>query len=131
MKYLILAFRLVTLSFLSSLFYIGFFMHTTVNKVGNHLSDTTIHFIAFFSYTILFYMLLPKFKLKFPFVLSVFCFLSYYVEVIQRRFFYRTYSLEDFKYALVGTILGGFVLLLFIVSRYLLNLIFLESKSST
>lgn len=118
---MILTLRLLSLALLSALFYVGFFMHTLVNRVGNHLNDTTIHFVVFFSYIILFYILLPKFRLKWLALVAFFYTSSYVVEVLQRKFFHRSYSLADFEYALLGAILGTFVILFFKLLKVLIK----------
>lgn len=118
---MLLVLRFLSLMVLSVLFYIGFFMHSSVNKLTNYLDDTTIHFVVFFSYIILFYILLPKFKLKWLALMVFFYSSTYAVEVLQKRFFRRSYSLDDFEYALLGAILGTVVILFFKLLKVLIK----------
>jgi hypothetical protein len=94
--------RFCILILLCITFYVGFFTSTISPKYILFCGDKVIHFIVFFIYPILFFLLLPKHKLKGVFLFLLFLLLSFFVEVLQRKFFNRVYCMTDFKYSLAG-----------------------------
>ena len=84
-------------------FYKGFFSFAEFNSVLlSRFSDKTLHFAAFLLYPICFFILLPK---KYYFIilnLLFFCVMTYGVEILQRKYFHRCYSMLDFKYSFFG-----------------------------
>lgn len=106
------------------LFYLGFF---TISK-GNSLllkifSDKELHTLVFFLYPTMFYVLLPK---KWYYIIpsiTIFGFMTYGVELFQKLFTNRCYSLSDFKSSLNGFLLSfTLILILEFTSKIKLNL---------
>jgi hypothetical protein len=94
------------------IFYLGFFTFSKGNFfLLRHFTDKELHFLAFMAYPLAFYILLPK-KSSVVFLnLFFFGFMTFGVEVLQRKFFHRSYSISDFKYSLCG-FFASFVLIL-------------------
>jgi hypothetical protein len=95
------------------IFYNGFF---TLSKSNDLLlstfTDKQLHFAVFFLYPLVFLYLLPKNKVITIVTLLFFGAMTFGIEVLQRKYFHRTYSLLDFKYSFCGYLSSCFLLLI-------------------
>ncbi len=67
-----------------------------------YFSDKELHFLAFLVIPFFVYVMLTKYKYAYIVTSLFFFFMTYYVEVLQKMGGHRCYSMQDFKYSLVG-----------------------------
>ena len=104
--------KTIFLGVFSFVFYNGFFTFSKSNHFMLSLfTDKQLHFAVFFFYPLLFLYLLPKNKVITILTLLFFGFMTFGIEVLQRKYFHRTYSILDFKYSFCGFLSSCSVLL--------------------
>lgn len=108
------------------IFYVGFFtFHKGNTFLLSLFTDKQLHLIAFIVYPLSFYILLPKrFTVSFL-ILLFFGVMTFGVEIIQRKYFHRCYSLSDFKYSFLGFFVSACLIFYFsYVTPYFTRAIF-------
>lgn len=96
------------------IFYIGFFTFYKGNSfLLSVFTDKQLHLIAFIVYPVSFYILLPKKLIVTFLILLFFGAMTFGVEVIQRKYFHRCYSLSDFKYSFLGFLFSACLIFYF------------------
>ena len=106
--------RAILISILLYIFYVGFFTFSKCNTILlSHFSDRELHFLAFLIYPFLFFLILPKNKTIVFLNILLFGVMTFGVEVLQRKYFHRSYSLTDFKYSFSGFMCALFLILHF------------------
>jgi len=112
--------RKLILLFLFTSFYLGFFTKSSLLiSVVSSASDVLLHFIVFLTYPIIVFACLPKNKFFILSNLVFFCCMTIGVEILQRKYFNRSYSITDFKFSLLGFTVA--CLFIFIYFKYLSN----------
>jgi hypothetical protein len=105
--------KTLLLGIFSFIFYNGFFTFSKSNTIILSIfTDKQLHFAVFFLYPLVFLYFLPKNKIITIITLLFFGTMTFGIEVLQRKYFHRTYSMLDFKYSFCGFLSSCLVLLI-------------------
>lgn len=111
--------KTIFLGIFSFVFYNGFFTSSKSNHIMLSIfTDKQLHFAVFFLYPLVFLYLLPKNKIITMITLLFFGVMTFGIEVLQRKYFHRTYSILDFKYSFCGYLFSCFTFLILSTISY-------------